>query len=109
LASPESRDFSDGKKHFTEGRIASVPRQAESGTLVAERMRVLGISEADVLPSEEAVRRARHRRVAADGFFVRVADRTARDATPAFVPAHDATVGEERHRFFVDWLATSRA
>lgn len=51
-----------GKKHFAEEQGAFALKQAESGTAVDEIIRKLGISKQT--SSEEAVRRARHRRTA---------------------------------------------
>ena len=43
------------KKNFSDEQIAFALRQAWSGTSVAEVIRRLGISDADLLPMEEAV------------------------------------------------------
>ena len=46
------------KSKFTDAQIAFVLRQAEEGTGVEEVCRKAGISQPDILPLEEALRRA---------------------------------------------------
>jgi putative transposase len=45
------------RKRFTEEQIAFALRQHEGGTQIAEIIRKLGVTEQDVLPLEEKVRR----------------------------------------------------
>ena len=52
------------KSRYTEEQIAFALKQAETGTPVAEVLRRMGDLGADLLPLEEALRRARYGRVA---------------------------------------------
>ena len=55
MAPPEWVGFWVAKRNFSDEQIAFALRQAWSGTSVAEVIRRLGISDADLLPMEEAV------------------------------------------------------
>jgi putative transposase len=55
MAPPEWVGFWMAKRNFSDEQIAFALRQAWSGTSVAEVIRRLGISDADLLPMEEAV------------------------------------------------------
>jgi hypothetical protein len=113
--------FEEDSWQFTEEQIAFALRQRESGTVVAEITRKMGISEQSFYRWKAAVRRSRRGRVASAGRILRpIPERAVEKKSPAHGQSHcprvrpasvcqDGSALQQAVDTFVDRAAASTA